>query len=191
MISTLLKLSRTSANYIAGFIVNIVVCILLLARGFDLSADQPLISLLAVCLGLIGYGFLEYAIHRWIFHGNWLSDENPLKKGHAGHHEAQAELIAQPFFFPVLIGLAIWAPLSVIFSEAFISYFMFGVFTGYLYYGLLHHVMHTNYRFRSRFLRHLKALHVLHHKYPVSNFGIIGKTWDRVFGTYFRAVNNS
>jgi 4-hydroxysphinganine ceramide fatty acyl 2-hydroxylase len=148
-------------------------------------------SLLAVYLGLVYYGLLEYTIHRWIFHGNWLSDENPMKKGHASHHEFLQQPIAQPFFFPVIIGLVHWAPLSVLLPEYFVSYILFGLFTGYLYYGLLHHVMHSGYKHRSRYFRRLAAFHVLHHKYPESNFGIIATMWDRLFDSRFQVMNSS
>jgi len=191
MINALVKLSYTSANYIAGFLVNILMCVFMLVRSFQYQADQTLLSLLAVVLGLTYYGFLEYAIHRWIFHGNWLSEQNPMKIGHASHHEFLQKPIAQPFFFRVIIGLAHWAPLSIFLPQYFVSYFLFGLFTGYLYYGLLHHVMHSGYKYRSRYFRRLAAFHVLHHKHPANNFGIIGRMWDRVFDSNFRMISGS
>jgi sterol desaturase/sphingolipid hydroxylase (fatty acid hydroxylase superfamily) len=63
-----------------------------------------------------------------------------------------------------------------------------GVMAGYVYYGLVHHLIHHRRGGASAgYLQGLRASHLRHHYSPQEgNFGVTTGIWDRVFGTVIR-----
>ena len=56
-------------------------------------------------------------------------------------------------------------------------------------YEFVHCVQHLNTRPRSRLLRRMKELHMMHHFHDeVGNYGITSFMADKAFGTYYGAV---
>jgi sterol desaturase/sphingolipid hydroxylase (fatty acid hydroxylase superfamily) len=61
-----------------------------------------------------------------------------------------------------------------------------GLYAGYNYFALVHHLQHHRGKDLEgvAYLRRLERLHDLHHHRQVVNFGISTTIWDRLFGTF-------
>jgi sterol desaturase/sphingolipid hydroxylase (fatty acid hydroxylase superfamily) len=135
----------------------------------------------AAAAGFTAWGFLEYAIHRWVGHG----PPSIARRGHAEHHSDDTALIAAPVFVVLIGAFAVWALLSLVVTIAVASLLVFGLYLGYNHYALLHHVLHHHETFTGRVgLQHLERIHHIHHAQQSVNFGVTSTLWDRVLGTY-------
>ena len=141
---------------------------------------QPVIWIVVYAAGLAGWTFIEYWLHRVLFHHAPIISEI-----HERHHHAPQELIGTPAWASMLIGLTAvvspcWAALGFDLATAAIA----GLVTGYLWYVFVHYTTHhwqlgpDSYLYRAR-LRH--ACH--HHIAQSGNFGVTSGVWDYVFGT--------
>lgn len=146
----------------------------------------------AFLLGMFVWTFIEYVLHRFVFH---YQPHTPWQAKivflfHGVHHkqpQCKTRLVMPPvvsiplalmfygLFYGVvgmLLGLPQWvAPL---FS---------GAIFGYLLYDLTHYATH-HLPMRWGFLKSLKRYHMQHHyKTPEQRFGVSSPLWDIVFGT--------
>src|SRR6185295_5487994 len=80
--------------------------------------------------GFIAWGFVEYALHRWLGHG----PPSFARRGHAHHHSDDAALIAAPIFAVLISAFGIWAALSLNVPIGVASLLVFGLYVGYNYY---------------------------------------------------------
>jgi hypothetical protein len=67
----------------------------------DLDARS---SLLSLCAGMFAFSFIEYAIHRWLFH----SPTCFMSALHDAHHEAPVESTALPCVTSAVVALVSW-----------------------------------------------------------------------------------
>ena len=134
-----------------------------------------------VCLpiGVCLWTFVEYAIHRWLYHG--VSFFIPLHDAH--HSEPNAYIGAAPFVGIALIFIVIYFP-AILMNQTLGSGLTAGMLLGYMAYQLVHHATHFwrltpgSYLYRAR-LHHFGH----HHRDVVGNFGVVTMFWDQVFGT--------
>lgn len=136
-------------------------------------------------IGIFFWSFLEYILHRFIFH---MPAHSPRMKKfvytmHGVHHEYPRDrerlfmppvpsIIVASVFFLIYFAILRWNAL------AFFPGFMFG----YLMYGSMHYAIHA---FKPpHWLKALWRNHHLHHyKYPELGFGVSSVIWDHVFRT--------
>ena len=117
-------------------------------------------------LGLVLWTLLEYAVHRWLFHG-------VLYKHHKHHHE----------FPKIPRPIPIWALSPPIILICWLSVPLgLGVLTGLAAYEAIHQALHHRNLKRPWLLR-LRNQHLQHHRYPGKHFGVLTKFWDRIFKT--------
>jgi sterol desaturase/sphingolipid hydroxylase (fatty acid hydroxylase superfamily) len=133
-------------------------------------------------IGFISWSFAEYILHRFLGHETNLS--KIFKREHFAHHKDNASFVSAFLKFKTSVG--------VIASMTIILYFSIGLklalitsigFTlGYLYYEMVHRYIHEKPNWIPDFLiRH----HMSHHKlYPLANYGVTTRIWDRIFRTY-------
>lgn len=132
----------------------------------------------ALVFGLIFWTFVEYWIHRTLYHHAPFF--SPL---HDLHHQQPEALIGVPSFvssgFIILVcyfPLMYWAP-------AIAAGFTSGVLVGYAGYMFVHHATHHMKIEPGDWLYEARMRHMTHHYGENSNFGVITGFWDRVFGT--------
>jgi sterol desaturase/sphingolipid hydroxylase (fatty acid hydroxylase superfamily) len=151
---------------------------------FGLRSFEGGLSLTAglILLGVLAFGLLEYAVHRWVLHG----PPSFATRGHSQHHARPAALIATPPFVVIIAALAIGAVLSLVCAAGAAALVVFGMYAGYNYFALLHHWEHHHRRDVScgAYWRRLDRSHRLHHRQEGVNFGVSTTIWDRVFGTF-------
>lgn len=141
-------------------------------------------SMIAFGTGLALWTFLEYALHRWVFHA--------FAFGKAAAHEHLEHHAQVDYFAPwtaklqmavVVLGLlsAITVPVLGFGSGAALAA---GVVAGWLTYEALHRAIHV---FPPRGVYAAWAWrHHLHHHFvnPRANHGVSSPIWDLVFRTY-------
>lgn len=178
-------------GYYADFITYGVLVVALVAFALRQSRHDQLIWLGAAIAGAGSWTLLEYVLHRFVFHHMPL-----IADLHHAHHAVPRAYLGTPTWasLVVLAGVffvPMWRLLSINIALGAIS----GLITGWLWYGIVHHVIH--HRRPRRLATALKLAshrHLLHHSpYLSGNFGVTTALWDRVFGTHIstraRAVN--
>ena len=149
--------------------------------------------LAAIAATLVAYPIAWYAIHRFILHGRFLYRSRLTaslwKRIHFDHHQ-------DPHRMDVLFGapsttlptiLAIVIPIGWAIGGA--GGTAAALATGLAItcvYEFVHCVQHLNIRPRSKLLRRMKELHLLHHFHDeVGNYGITSFAADRLLGTFY------
>lgn len=176
--SNLDRVIRSPLNYWSGFACHIATGGAVLAVGLAAADGSFLAIPLALVAGWATWTFMEYIVHRFVFHGRIA----PALRGHALHHRRARATVGVPFFVPGTLGVLIWTALSVPLGYLVAGAWVAGLMWAYVAYGLLHHAQHHT-RFRSGWLRALQLHHLVHHRKEAGNFGVTTRFWDRVFGT--------
>jgi hypothetical protein len=150
--------------------------------------------LLLLAFGLFSWGFLEYFLHRFIFHYDARSESGRkvLYAAHLSHHEnpTATNQIFASLGMTVPIAASYWLLAWLVTSSSRdASYLSIAVIAGYFFYEWLHFQCHHG-KSRLPLLRYLKKYHLLHHhKTPHLRFGVTSPIFDLIFGT-FQAVEN-
>ncbi len=167
-------------NYWFGYVANVTLVLWLASHGVA-GADAlpwPQVALYSA-LGLLTWTFMEYVLHRYVYH----EVHSFLSVGHDLHHQEPKELIGVPWYLTTAVLLSLYAALTQVFAKNATGLVMGFAWLGYVGYCLLHHGSH-HWRFEFAHLRAMKRHHQLHHAYPNTNWGFTTSLWDRVFGTY-------
>ncbi len=131
--------------------------------------------------GIAAWTLLEYVLHRIALH------RIPyLVPMHGLHHSAPLAYVGTPTWLSLaVLGCSIFAPTWALCGFTLASGLTAGVMLGYLWYGLVHHLIHhRGGGSTSLYFKELHAWHMRHHYSPQSgNFGVTTGIWDRVFGT--------
>ncbi|MBS0383148.1 MAG: sterol desaturase family protein [Proteobacteria bacterium] len=142
---------------------------------------RPALAALTVLCGLFAFTFIEYAAHRWLFHGN----TGPFKTGHDHHHDNPLGYDALPFFMPPLFMCALGALFALVLPAGYALLLAGVIAAGYAAYGLSHVVIHVH-RFKSPLMRRWVGFHNIHHFHPEANFGVTTGLWDVILGTRYK-----
>jgi sterol desaturase/sphingolipid hydroxylase (fatty acid hydroxylase superfamily) len=176
----LLRMSRTRFNYWAEFGLDIPLGILLILASLRRPDLHFFTSFSVALLGLLIFSYLEYTIHRWLFHGSI----PVFVQGHLAHHKNPQGYDALPFFLPALVVLGL-ASLFALLMPASYAYLQAGIMAfGYATYGLSHFSIH-HVHFHQPLARRWAAAHLIHHYHPESNFGVTTPLWDILLGTRY------
>ncbi len=147
---------------------------------------------LGVLLGLVVWTFVEYTLHRFVFHFKARTERQERLSFlfHGVHHaqpQSKTRLVMPPavsvplgaiFYglFHLLIGELLGAP-------AWIAPLFAGFIFGYLAYDLTHYATH-HFRMRRGYFKMVRKHHWQHHiQTPDQRFGVSSPLWDYVFGT--------
>lgn len=151
------------------------------------AVDFGLMVLPLFLAGFLITTFIEYCLHRWLFHFNAKTKDERLQLFllHGYHHEFPNDpmrLVLPPIgIWPVALIVAViwWA----VFRSYWFPIFA-GTAAGYIAYDWTHY--YTHYFNPKRGIgRWLKRYHMLHHHdSPNHRYGITSPLWDLVFGTY-------
>jgi sterol desaturase/sphingolipid hydroxylase (fatty acid hydroxylase superfamily) len=180
----------TTSRWITPGLVFVPVIALLVyaARAWQ-GLDWPVIVGLAG-LGIVTWTFIEYCLHRFIFHlrpTNIRPVRIVLFALHGYHHEFPsdpARLVAPP-----VMGWPIGAVLALLFWTLFGVYWqalLAGTIAGYLAYDWMHYYTHHG-RPKRRFGKFMRRFHMEHHfKNASTQFGLSSPLWDFILLTYRR-----
>ena len=181
VLQAIARLSSTRANYWVSHVTDFLVGFAMLGASFWLDHSRPLLSALVFLLGLFIFSFIEYAFHRWLFHGTV-----PLfERGHTIHHEQPLGYDSLPFFFPPAVVLLLAAALTLALPVALALLLSGAIALGYALYGFSHLVIHRRGRFKHSLARKWAAVHHVHHFHPDKNYGVTSPLWDFILGTWY------
>jgi dihydroceramide fatty acyl 2-hydroxylase len=160
------------------------------------AASDPLASVLSIAgmfaLGVLAWSFLEYVLHRFVFH--FEADENSeLQKDamwliHGIHHDYpwDGDRLVMPPTVSAILAVALWFPLKALLGVHLHYGFFAGLVVGYVVYDLMHYWLHHSVP-TSAAGKWLRRYHLVHHfSTPDVRYGITTPLWDLVFGTYPR-----
>ena len=175
-----MKLSK--ALYFGDFVtIPVAICVFATAAVAERGFGAVGLWLLAFVIGLGVWTFVEYVVHRWVYHAIPF-----FEKYHDAHHDDPKALIGVPSFASSGLMLAVFfVPLYFMVGIVFSGGFASGAMLGYAGYMLVHHASHhwtlrpggTLYKAR---IHHMA--HHYHHDFP-GNYGVITSFWDHVFST--------
>ncbi|MDP3505498.1 MAG: sterol desaturase family protein [Myxococcales bacterium] len=144
------------------------------------------IAAAAVPLGFLTWQFMEYFIHKHVFH-TW-----PGWTGHGFHHKYPDDDTRLVMPLPVSIVLAslIWGGLSLIGRADLTLPFWAGIVIGYLWYDFLHWSTHHRAPW-TEWGKRLRAHHMAHHfADPDRNYGISHMWMDSLIGTMLKRASD-
>lgn len=179
--SMLERVMYSTANYWIMLCADVAAAALFLAFGVRLFAGTGTVAFLAVALGFVAWGGLEYAAHRWILHGA----VSVVQRAHALHHRDPTALTSAPLGLSTAIAFGIWGVLSMPLTAGTAALVVFGLYAGYNVYALMHHAQHHLpgvVRLVPGFSE-LERAHRIHHTRYVVNYGVTTRWWDRVLGS--------
>ncbi|KAL4234693.1 Fatty acid 2-hydroxylase [Mactra antiquata] len=147
---------------------------------------------LVATVGFLLWTFIEYVVHRWLFHCTPPASSKFLITSHfllhGQHHKCPMDKTRLVFpHVPACIAAFIIYQLYWFLAPAAIMHALFaGTIIGYLCYDLIHYYLHHGHP-SLKYFQDLKTYHVKHHfKTQHLGFGISSKLWDFPFGTLIR-----
>ena len=138
-------------------------------------------------VGVLAWTFVEYVLHRWVFH--WIEDSPRGKRIHfllhGVHHDFpnDKDRLVMPLGFSVPLAVVFYGAFMLLMGVRVGEVFFAGFILGYLCYDGGHYAIH-HFRMGSSFLRLIKKHHMLHHHADHDGgFGVSSPLWDHVFRT--------
>jgi sterol desaturase/sphingolipid hydroxylase (fatty acid hydroxylase superfamily) len=174
-----MRLSKV--GYYADFIVYPPVVSALTAAGLWSSRSDFFAYFVSSCvLGVVGWTFVEYVMHRFVFHRIEAAIEM-----HDMHHAAPTAFVGTPtwvslagFLFGAFLPLWWAGGLEIAYGGTV------GLMIGYLGYLTVHDAVHRWRIDDKSILYRAKLRHAAHHYGEQDgNFGVTTGFWDRMFGT--------
>nr|CAB3244115.1 fatty acid 2-hydroxylase [Phallusia mammillata] len=169
---------------------NVALSNLVSVASFSLSASaMPVIFV----LGMLLWSFLEYSLHRWLFHSDPPTTSYFLITLHfllhGQHHKVpfdSGRLVFPPVASSVFLVI-LYPMFRLVFSAAVTDSLVAGVLFGYVCYDMTHYYLHYGAPRKGSYFDRLRAYHVRHHfESPHLGFGISSKLWDYPFNTLIR-----
>jgi sterol desaturase/sphingolipid hydroxylase (fatty acid hydroxylase superfamily) len=184
--------THISPATILGLWLPIVVLLLLYAILSVSGSAFPAYIPVGFITGLFLWTFIEYSLHRFLFHHRPTSprQERIFFLFHGIHHAQPQDKTRLVMPFPVSIPMAalfcgfFYLVLAVMLkSPQWVAPLIAGFLVGYLAYDLIHYATH-HFPMRSGYAKFLKRYHMQHHyKDPNTRFGVSSPVWDWVFRT--------
>ncbi len=155
-------------------------------RSTALFMERTEVTVLASMGGLAFWTWMEYAIHRWVFHAKPKGriHQRLLYILHGNHHDDSNDLYR--LLFPIvpssLMGVFTYSIFSLILRE-FVNPFFASFLVGYLLYDYTHFLIHWHNP-KSKLGKWIKAQHMEHHFVsPHLKYGVTSPVWDHFLGT--------
>lgn len=147
---------------------------------------SPLITVLLFVAGMLFFTWVEYNIHRYVFH---MGTKTPMREKiqyviHGVHHEypKDKERLAMPPLLSITIGTILLFLFRLVLGD-FVFAFLPGFLVGYALYLAVHYSVHACAPPKN-FLRYWWINHSMHHyKDGAVDFGVSSPLWDFVYGT--------
>lgn len=178
--------SRVPALVVPVIFVPIILA--LFAWGV-LGAGASLVASLAVAaIGFFVWTFVEYWLHRTLFHwvpsASWGPRMHFLL--HGVHHDWVNDKyrLVMPPAASLGLGVVFFGLWYVLLGPVWVFPFFAGHVAGYLTYDMVHYYVH-HFKVKNKVLMRLRAHHMNHHHNKEGRkYGVSTTLWDHVFGTY-------
>jgi len=177
--ATVERMVYSARNYWLVLVSDVAGAVGVLVFGIRHFSGSTTVAGVSVVVGFIAWSFLEYVIHRWVGHGR----PSMARRGHARHHADDTALISTPALVVMAIACGMSAILSIVFPIGVACLSVFGLYAGYNYYALLHHLQHRRGTVPAC-LAGLERVHRIHHDRHTVNYGVTTTLWDHLLGTF-------
>lgn len=146
----------------------------------------PLTTTLLFVAGLLAFTWVEYNVHRYVFH---MAPSTPRKEKmqytmHGVHHEfpKDKDRLAMPPLLSITLATILLGVFRLILGD-FVFAFLPGFLVGYAMYLSVHYMVHA-FQPPKNFLKALWVNHGVHHyKNGEVVFGVSSPLWDYIYGT--------
>lgn len=174
------RIISSRIGYYVDFLIYALLLLALLVIALRESRSEQLLWLGATAVGVAGWTLVEYVLHRFVFHRLAI-----IADLHHAHHVSPRAYLATPTWLTLpILGTAFFLPLWCLFSLTVALGAITGLIVGWLWYGIVHHVIHHRRpRPLAMALKALSRRHLRHHGVGSGNFGVTTGVWDQVFGT--------
>ncbi|TFK71889.1 oxidoreductase [Pluteus cervinus] len=155
----------------------------------DLPASNWTNALICFGLGNVFWTFIEYTLHRFLFHIDEYLPDRPAFLTlhfmlHGIHHYLPMDRLRLVMPPPLFMALSLpFTQLGhVLFPSAVANGIVSGAYTFYILYDCMHYALHHSRL--PAYMREMKKYHLAHHyKNFELGFGVTSKVWDIVFNT--------
>jgi 4-hydroxysphinganine ceramide fatty acyl 2-hydroxylase len=141
-------------------------------------------------LGLFIWSFVEYIMHRFVFH--YMPPDKPWAQRmhfifHGVHHDYPSD--AKRLVLPPSVSIPLATGFFFLFKAILPVNYIFGFFPGfilgYLFYDISHYAIH-HFNFKGNIWKKIKQHHMLHHyQDPGKGYGVSSPFWDKIFRSDF------
>jgi len=153
-------------------------------------SDYELGALMIVGLFLFGvflWSFIEYTLHRWVFHYQPKSAVGQRLHFilHGVHHDypSDATRLVMPPSVSIPLAIGFYLLFLLVFGARITPAIFAGMVFGYLCYDMLHYATH-HFSMKHGVWLWLKQHHMRHHYGDEhTGYGVSSPLWDYVFGT--------
>ncbi|OCX52816.1 fatty acid hydroxylase [Mucilaginibacter sp. PPCGB 2223] len=179
----------SKVHFFIPLIIYVPVIIYLLYKGiFEASIGLGTFILL-LAGGLFVWTFVEYIMHRFIFHyvpkQKWALRLHFIF--HGVHHDYPNDLkrLVLPPSASIPLALSFYFLFNAILPATYVYAFFPAFITGYLVYDMTHYAIH-HFNFKSGIWKKIKQHHMLHHyQDPTRGYGVSSDLWDKIFRSRF------
>lgn len=146
-------------------------------------------TICAIFIGALYWTFLEYVIHRFLYHTYFRSPflRYFLGSFHSYHHQDMSDhrVLNAGFLMVYIVTPTVLAPLLILTQDLqLLSSLAVGLVSAHYFYEWVHYTLHFKVH-SNGYLNYIQKYHLHHHDRAVSkNYGNTSHFWDVVFGTY-------
>ena len=178
------------------------------------NGSDPLRIGLLFLAGVLLWTFIEYLVHRFVFHaGPKIEDEvreivGGLEPGepafakikgfrrkhyflaHGVHHDFpnDAKRLVMPPSLSIPLAVVFFSVFWLVFGSSAGPAVFAGFVVGYLVYDTIHYAVH-HFQLHGRITLYLKKQHFRHHyQNSTRDFGVSSPLWDLLFGTWSKTA---
>lgn len=177
----------SKVSWYVPLVIYLPIVIISLYYSIFVHNQKILIVISFAILGLFSWTFVEYLLHRFVFHYN-----PKTKLGerihfifHGIHHSypRDPKRLVMPPSVSIPLAFGFYFLFASIFPENLNLPFFAGFVIGYLIYDTTHYAIH-HFPIKNKFFLKIKTHHMKHHYSDQdSRFGVSSPLWDIVFGT--------
>jgi 4-hydroxysphinganine ceramide fatty acyl 2-hydroxylase len=153
------------------------------------TASNLMTTVLAIFGGILYWTFLEYAIHRFLYHKSYSSKFLRYFIGsfHAYHHQDMSDhrVLNAGFLMIYLVTPIVLSPLLLFTQDfQFLASLAAGLVSAHYFYEWVHYSLHYKVH-ETGYLNYIQKYHLHHHDRALNkNYGNTSHLWDLIFGTY-------
>ena len=149
---TLEKLSRT--HWSVPLIIFVPVLLYFLYQAIFVYAISAISIVLYLLLGVITWSFIEYLLHRFVFHYNFKSKIGKRVHFlfHGVHHDYpnDAKRLVMPPLVSIPMAALFYVSFTALLGPVIAAPFLSGLAIGYLFYDMTHYAVH-HAKIRNKF----------------------------------------
>ncbi len=145
-------------------------------------------SVIFFLFGMIYWTFLEYLIHRYLYHSHFKNRIVNYFIGsfHLYHHANLKDhrVLNSGLLMILIVAPTVVAPFLLFLNLSQVLSIMLGLSSFYYIYECVHYLIHYR-EYRSGYMAYIQKYHMQHHQHsPNKNFGNTSHIWDLLLGTY-------